>query len=109
VTPAEILTKAADLIEPEGAWTQASFARVASGEKTVPEDPAAVCWCLSGALSRVSSEAVFKDRSAAFDALYLALDDDGVFGWNDAPGRTQAEVVAKLREAATLASSDPSS
>jgi hypothetical protein len=96
---ADILDLAADLIEPPGAWTQGAFARAADGASVVSTDPLAVCWCASGAISKVtgsiSSEAVFVVREALRKHL-----PDFIARWNDDPARTQPEVVAMLREAA---------
>lgn len=98
---ADILDKAADLIEPEGAWTQGAFARTADGEScsSGSSDPRAVCWCVGGAINRASGQERPTDAHNVFQRLIPC----GEFEWNDAPERTQAEVVAKLREAARLA------
>jgi hypothetical protein len=40
---------------------------------------------------------------AALDFLYDAISIQDVIGWNDTPGRTQAEVVAALDRAVKLA------
>lgn len=95
---AEVLNRAADLIEPEGAWTQGTYGLIGDGEYR--------CLCLYGAVreaARGYPRAVPKGCMSVLDGL---CDNDPV-GWNDTPGRTQAEVVAKLREAAALALSTP--
>jgi hypothetical protein len=94
---AEALDRAADLIEPEGAWMQNALSKYdAAGNVT--------CMCALGALLNV--------RGASFEAAdfldtLLPQTRGGqkrpLAEWNDAPERTQAEVVAKLREAAALA------
>jgi hypothetical protein len=98
---ADILEKAASLIEPEGAWTQFTSARDASGEWVDADSAGAVCFCTVGAIHRV----VGHNFSAATPAFYafedLILCDTA--RWNDHPSRTQSEVVAKLREAAAKA------
>jgi len=101
LTIAEVLTRAADLIEPEGAWLQGEMAEDADGFEVSAGEPTAVCWCIAGAIRRVSS---------ANPGLYglarnLLLDHIGesLVTWNDAPERTQAEVVAALRAAAEKA------
>jgi hypothetical protein len=95
---ADSLEKAADLIEPEGAWTQGCYARLADGETTGSFNPDAVCWCALGAIQKTGG------GRDAFSALYDMMPADGLVSpWNDAPERTQAEVVAKLREAAANA------
>ncbi len=81
-----VLLDAADLIERDG-WCQlASMDN--EGRRCVGQ-----AFCDTGT-----------DYDAACDALVGALTAEGFDGdeiaWNDAPGRTQAEVVAKLREVA---------
>ena len=101
---ADILARAADLIEPEGAWTQGEEARDAHGEGL--EDFSgtdAVCWCAGGAIWK-AARLLGVVRGAPFQRYFeLFLGVTGVPEWNDAPERTQAEVVAKLREAAAKA------
>lgn len=105
--PSEVLDKAADLIEPEGAWTQGTWARDASGSDN-PDPTNEVCWCGWGAIYKVAGyewpryaleAAGFADRTvgAACGAYQV---------WNDAPERTQIEAVAALRKAAELARSE---
>lgn len=99
--PSEILAKAADLIAPEGAWTQGSYALSANGDTAPPEDPEAVCWCASGAILRVAPS-----EDAARVARRIVMETNQLFSlgqWNDRPSRTQAEVVAALRKASDLA------
>lgn len=99
---ADILERAADLIEPEGAWTQGAFAVSATGERLNEQAPEAVCWCVAGAISRAAGSFYSGGASAARDHL-RAIIQDTLPHWNDAPERTQAEVVSKLREAAAKA------
>lgn len=97
-TVPEILRAAADLIEPEGAWTQGRLNIFRNGQP--------VCWCAMGAIIHASG-------GCGRDAVSLIEADlprspsteplRPIAKWNDAPERTQAEVVAKLREAADLA------
>jgi hypothetical protein len=85
-----VLRNAAELIEKKG-WCQFRF---------LDEDGGT---CLAGA-----GEASAKSVSGWWQArefLHRYLDIDPTI-WNDAPERTQAEVVAKLREAAALAESE---
>jgi hypothetical protein len=97
---ADVLERAADLIEPEGAWTQHEWALGANGE----EDPIgpAVCWCAWGAIYEASGRDWTPVANQAVQAVQAHLDAE-IQQWNDAPGRTQAEVVASLREAAAKA------
>lgn len=103
VSVAKILNRAADLIEKPGAWTQDAAARDSSGRRIEPTSREAVCWCTWGAIAKVGG----KHERVAFDALIASLNlpdwyDPASFGevWNDAPGRTQDEAVAALRDAA---------
>lgn len=107
---AEVLDRAADLIEPEGAWTQlggdddgsdGECARDAAGFPVPATDPRASCWCLFGAIERATNG---HDTTIvrAFEWLTGKRSDDLV-QFNDDEERTQAEVVAALRAAAEKA------
>lgn len=101
--PSEVLAKAADLIEPEGCWTQGASAKNAAGQPLGAggsAGSAAVCWCMVGALLRAG---MTKMDTTALDYARRAVPATGVSMWNDAPERTQAEVVAALRKASALA------
>jgi hypothetical protein len=98
LSAADVLERAADLLSMPGAWTQGESARNRSGEQVPPDSDAAVCWCLDGAYERVGGQ--WGDRG--WSALSKVI-RSGPISWNDSPRRTQAQVVAKLREAASLA------
>jgi hypothetical protein len=104
VTPDQIraaLLKAADLIEPEGRWTQGASARDERGWKVSHHWYAdeAVCFCATGAIERAClGPGRLVDR--AIDVLGMSLRVSNIPQWNDAEGRTQVEVVAALRKAA---------
>lgn len=104
---AEVLNRAADLLTPEGAWTQGAGARDRDGRALVAPHPNAVCWCAFGAIAQVGG-----DNPDCTSVVYRAsrlLDHDqklDIIEWQDKHGRTQAEVVAALRSAATLASNE---
>lgn len=95
-TVSEILFAAADLIEPEGAW---------SGGGKQPTHSA--CYCAAIAVDTVCGCIGHPDGEVAREFLsdHLGAPNHtvGIYQWNDAPERTQAEVVAKLREAAEKA------
>ena len=101
-TVAEVLNRAADLLEKPGAWTQGAFALTADGKELVYGNnlSKAVCYCVNGALFKVGTERQALD---AQEILRDRLDVKGTPYWNDAPGRTQAEVVQALRAAASQA------
>jgi hypothetical protein len=100
-TVSEILSAAADLIEPEGAWTKGQFSRDKEGFYSATSGRKAVCWCALGAIKRTAPDT--EAAMAARDCLKSITSSVSVADWNDAPERTQAEVVAKLREAAERA------
>lgn len=89
---ARILDAAADLIEPEGAWGQGQW------------ESSTGCLCAEGALAKAGACERFVDVCRApVGRFFEPLVGGDIVAWNDAPGRTQAEVVAKLREAAAKA------
>ena len=96
---ADILDKAADLIEPEGAWTTDAEARNADGDEGEYDMEDAVCFCAGGAIWRCSPSLA----AASLAGNYLAEMVGEVPAWNDDSRRTQPEVVAKLREVAAKA------
>lgn len=99
-----ILFKAADLIEPEGAWTQGPWAADAEGNEVRPRDEAACAFCASGALERIAGG--YWDHPlyrAARDVVDPLTPEDSLVCFNERTSRTQPEVVAKLREAANVA------
>lgn len=92
-----VLERAADRLSKPGAWTQVHLARDVNGVPVKPGDYRATCWCISGALLREAPSRPLMD----YPTLDAAI---GMYpSWNDAPERTQSEVVAKLREAAAAA------
>jgi hypothetical protein len=98
----EILSKAADLIEPEGAWLQAYSAKNADGEPVSSSDARACKFCIYGAMARICDRDA-DARQRARDFIHPVIGTELISIWNDAPERTQAEVVSALREASTLA------
>lgn len=106
VNASEILNAAADLIEPDGAWTQRAGARTSDNGFCDTTDPEAVAFCATGAIYRVSRTALGFDYPTyckAVDALESQIDRATIARWNDWPDRTQAEVVEALRKAAAKA------
>lgn len=103
---ADVLNKAADLLEPEGAWTQKAWYRNAAGRE-VKTGRTATCMCAEGAvftvLGKKPTSVFVAARHPAFEALAAVVGDRWIADWNDAPGRTQAAVVSALRQAAKKA------
>ncbi|MBB4616947.1 DUF6197 family protein [Sphingomonas abaci] len=106
-TVADVLDAAADILEAEGAWIggpdigEETLATTETGKEVSPTSSLARHFCLYGAI-----EAAAQGSRIEFDA-HSAL--SGVIGtfrlaeWNHREGRTQSEVVAALRAAATYA------
>ncbi len=106
LTVAEVLDGAADLLTPEGKWTQGAFARDENGvEIETFRDENPTCFCLFGAVAYVAGAEPEEYREPDFILREVigVGSASAVADWNDTSGRTQAEVIAKLREAATLA------
>lgn len=80
-------------------WTQGAFARNRSGEDVHPAHPAATCWCEMGA-----RDALRIPRAAriAYYNMWITQFQWRPVAFNDAPGRTFAEVVAMLERIAAL-------
>lgn len=99
----DVLLRAAGLVQ--RGWSRGAFARFADGTTADPHARDAEAWCALGALRRASGKGVSIYDAADF--LWRQIQDGqcirGVAEWNDAPERTQAEVVAALRSAADKA------
>jgi hypothetical protein len=81
-------------------WTQKVFARDASGDPESQHSKAAVCWCLTGALSRaseyknISYENYVSVRQLLEEFIHAETDTWWTMTtWNDQKGRTQQEVI----------------
>ena len=101
MTEKEVLEKARALLAPSGAWTQGNSALDSDGIGVCPEDSWAVRWCLIGAVETVSARNAVKGSTtvSALDILLRTIDgpdQEGIVSWNDATGRTHAEVLALL-------------
>jgi len=104
LTVAEVLEKAADLLaEPEG-WTQDAFAEDADGNSVPIDSPDATCFCIRGAIMKVSGERSDGDfQKQAAHLMLNSFERSALARWNDDDMREQAEVVTALRAAATKA------
>jgi len=85
--------KAWELLEKPGAWTQGADARNSLGLRVSKDSPDAVCWSLPAAIDLCSAP-----RIKVLEAIAKEGKCIGTTMWNDAPERTQAEVVALLKE-----------
>lgn len=95
VTTADVLNRAADLLESgEWGWCQGG-ARIGDG--------LCMLGAVAAAVGRVpAGKGIDLDHDARYVAAReaLAANNSGLGTWNDVLGRTKAEVVARLREAA---------
>lgn len=100
---AEILDKAADLIEANGHWKgEATPGHVSVTDEAQQAILAGAPCCTVGAIYAAAADGEFERETAAYLAFRDWLDCRGLGGmvlWNDAPERTQQEVVTALREA----------
>ena len=99
VTEADVLERAADLLEEFG-WCQGGTAFDANGVLTYALAKNAVSFCAGGAIIRASVDLGLVGNGS-WDLVPRSL--SGIPSWNDDPGRTKTEVVARLREAAARA------
>lgn len=102
-----MIPKLTDVLSDETKWTQGTFARDAEGTSCGWSSPTAACWCLDGALGTLPSRRYEEYRKAVCHAIRKLHptftpdepDDDFVVSFNDAPGRTFAEVYAVAKRA----------
>ena len=87
----EVLDRAADLIEPEGAWTQGASFRNAGGDAVDGDSADVTCRCLVGAISAVT-DYDFSVSAPAYPFLEKLVADDAAV-WNDKRKRTQPETI----------------
>ncbi len=106
MTMIEHLTAARALVAK--GWTQKCFARDANDRNVPWGGNGAVKWCMSGALQEA---AIGKDHGPAIKALMKDIGNEWIATWNDAPERTQQDVldaydrtIARLTAAAESAS-----
>jgi hypothetical protein len=78
-------------------WTQKAFARSKTGREVSEYGKSAVCWCAYAAIE------VVRGQADAANVLRKAANTEFIIGWNDAPERTQAEVLAAFDKAIALA------
>lgn len=99
MSPAAVLLTASEIIG--RGWTQGAWARDRHGAKVSGASLTAVCWCAGDAIFTAAKQlnGDLKLVGAACKVLRQHIGCD-IASWNDAPERTQAEVVAALRDAA---------
>jgi hypothetical protein len=87
----EVLTKARALIEKPENWTQRTYAKTRWLRAHVsPGHWRAYAFCSLGAIRRVAADG--DAENGAWRAMHAALGEGPVY-FNDAPGRTHAEIL----------------
>lgn len=106
MTPSQILTRAADLMERTG-FTPNACAIDSSGAVVYPHSTGATCFCVSGAARAVAFAGDDGDESpdelaylSAMDAFVVHVGTETVREWADAPGRTKDDAVVAMRAVA---------
>lgn len=92
---ADKLAEARALIE--RGWCQDVYARDRAGNEMRWADRRATCYCTRGALYAVGVHDV------AYEFVFQAVENQSLAIWNDAPERTQAEVIDAFKRAEQLA------
>jgi hypothetical protein len=106
MTTVQVLREAARLVAK--GWCRGASARNANERNVQPDNPTAVSFCASGALSKASylyegyQWPLFYSASVAVENVLGLSATESLYEWNDRRGRTQAEVVAALRKTARL-------
>ena len=106
VTESDVLVRAADLLE-EFDWFQGNYCPACTGEEGEGSIFRAERFCALGAMIRAEKDlGVYTGfdtgsfHASTMKSLARVIGTEFIAGWNDHPGRTKEEVVAKLREAA---------
>lgn len=98
-----VLEKARELIARPGGWTQGAGARNAYGVMVNTGADEAVCFCAWGALRHIAGDSIRNTNTGQVRCEAYRLlghpDPSELAEWNDAPGRTQEEVVAAFARA----------
>jgi len=103
-TAKDVLVGTRALLSDKTKWTQEVFARDPVGTAVNLYSPLAACWCLEGAIGKVSSE-LGTGMGAAADLLRKQLPDGtSLIDWNDSKERTYQDVVDLLDKAIAEAS-----
>ena len=87
--------KLRSLYSKPGTWTQCALARTADGKGVMSDHPNAVSFCLVGAICRF-----YPGRTAEIIQLLekdKAVAPRDIVAWNNAPSRTQREVMNLCR------------
>jgi hypothetical protein len=94
MTTLEVLRGMRELLSEPTRWTQDTNARSSDGDEVLYHSDLADCWCLDGALLKLT-----RHDGDVYLAVRKALPVDVLCVWNDAPERTHAEVLELLDKA----------
>lgn len=94
----DILRAAKELINTPERWTKGCLARTQQGDPTIVDDPDAVCFCMLGALAKVSQG----QNHYTGEILYEELEEP-ISNFNDDENTTHADVMAAFDRAIKLA------
>lgn len=89
-----------DLLTPQSNWTQKVEARSDLGNQVHPRSVHACCWCVLGAIEKVSPSSKIQMR----EKIALEIDPKSedhyqtIANWNDHPSRTHIQVLDLLRK-----------
>jgi hypothetical protein len=98
LTTAAILTRAAVLVA--AGWTQGTSALDRAGNRVSGSGYTAVSHDAGDAIFTAAGTNDVAVLRPCFQAMTRVIGSPDLVGWNDTPGRTQAEVVAALKAAA---------
>lgn len=100
-SPVEVLQKARALLEK--GWCQGVAARTDKGTSVSPRNRHATSFCVYGSLCCAGYEENMDLHAAIDDIMFGRLEVYSFGAWNDAPGRTQEEVLTLMDRAIDLA------
>lgn len=98
----KVLVSARELLSDEKRWTRHRYARDAAGDNAMLSGKKAVCWCLTGAV--LNSPLRSSHQDIALDLIHGVV-GGSIFGFNDDPTTTHADILRVLDAAIEKAQS----
>ena len=99
----DVLRIARGIISTPRRWTKGTNARNAAGKGVAAHTPAAVCWCMHGAIIKAASGdphgANLSILAAREVGRAAGVHDTELYRFNDAPATTHADVVGVFTRA----------
>ncbi len=93
--------KAWQILSSSEKWTRGALARDKHGQAVAIIDPAATCFCASGAIIKAYGHGTTRCHDAFSDVgeyIHLKTQFSGIPGWNDHTGQRWEEVHAVLKK-----------